>query len=159
MKRIVFIGQAPARPDSKHGVPGTYVRPWLYKIGISEDTITENFRFYALMSSFPGSDKAGHLRPTAAQILEHRPLLIKNICEFQPDVIVPVGSMAISEILLAASGNLSNIIGNTYMINPFMCLPQPIVAVPLPHPSGRSTWINQHANLLDQGLTLLQTVS
>jgi uracil-DNA glycosylase len=156
MKRVIVIGQAPARPGSKHGVSGTYVRPWLYRLGVDDTTITEWFRFYALVGDFPGSDRGGHLRPSPEQIRQHQPTLIAAIQKFQPAIIVPVGGMAIAEVLPDATGNLSGIIGRTHETNPFGCLAGPIPTIPLPHPSGRSTWLHQHNHLFNQALTALK---
>lgn len=156
MKRTVFIGQAPARPGSKHDVAGSYIRPWLYRIGLDEETIVKQFRFYALVGDFPGSGQHGHLRPTPEQILEHRPVLEQLVKDFQPDIIVPVGAMAISEVLPSAKGKLGDIIGNSYTINPFNSMGSDIVAIPLPHPSGRSTWLAANPDKVDQALSLLK---
>ena len=79
--------------------------------------------------------------------------------EFQPQVIVPVGSMAIAEVLPHVPGKLTDIIGQTYRVNPFDCMPGAVTAVPLPHPSGRSTWINQHRDQVRAGLDLLRRYS
>lgn len=155
MKRIAFIGQAPARPGSKHEVAGMYLRPWLYSIGWSEADITDYCRFYALMASFPGSDKGNHLKPSPQQILDHRPYLIEQFQDFQPELLVPVGAMAISELIPVANITLTTVIGNAYQVNPFDCLRESIPAIPLPHPSGRSTWVNQHQDLVKKALSLL----
>jgi uracil-DNA glycosylase len=155
MKRVIFIGQAPARPGSKHAIAGSYIRPWLYELGLAEATISEFFQFYALINSFPGMGKTGHLRPTPEQIMDQRPALIKKIQAFQPNIIVPVGGMAIAELMASTPAELSEIIGNTYTANPYNCLPEAITLIPLPHPSGRSTWLHKHNDLLDRALTQL----
>lgn len=156
-KRIVFIGQAPARPDSKHGVAGTYVRPWLYGLELDDQTITRQCRFYALIGSFPGSNKQGHLRPTPEQISEHRPVLIDLLKNFEPDILVPVGAMAIAEVLPEAIGGLGNIIGNVYKTDPFGSLGHEVTIIPWPHPSGRSTWLSTHPDEVAKAQALLKT--
>jgi uracil-DNA glycosylase len=156
MKRVIFIGQAPARPGSKHAVAGTYMRPWLYQLGIDEKTITEHFRFYALMGNFPGSDKHGHFHPSSKQILNHRPVLIQHIKNFQPDIIVPVGAMAIIELLPDLSGPLRDIISKLYHADPFKSLGKEFTIIPLPHPSGRSIWINTNPDKVAQALQALK---
>lgn len=133
-----------------------YLRPWLHRIGLSEADVVEYCQFYALVAHFPGNNKAGHLKPPPQQILEHRPVLLQMLQTFQPEVIVPVGTMAISELLPGVTGKLSDIVGHSYRANPFNSLIEPIPAVPLPHPSGRSTWVNQHKDLVELALTELQ---
>ena len=155
-KRIVFIGQAPAKPGSKHDVAGTYVRPWLYHIGLDEQTIIQQCRFYALIGTFPGSSQQGHLRPTPQQVLEHRPILIALLQDFQPDILVPVGAMAIAEILPKTTGTLQDIIGTTYRADPFGCLGHEITIIPWPHPSGRSTWLSTRPDKVATALALLK---
>ena len=157
--RIIFLGQAPAKPGSRHGVAGTYIRPWLYRIGLDDTAITQRCRFYALMGTFPGSDGKGHLRPSQAQIAEHRPFLVAEMLAFRPHVFVPVGGMAISETLPEAGTMLSDIVGKSFSMNPFGCLDEPITVIPLPHPSGRSTWLHQHKHLLDEALRLLENAA
>jgi uracil-DNA glycosylase len=156
MKRVVFIGQAPARPTSKHGVAGTYLRPWLYELGLDEQTIVRHCRFYALIDSFPGSDTHGHLRPTPEQIVRHRPLLLNLIKEFMPDIIVPVGAMAIKEVLPNVAGGLQNTVGHTYYVDLFGGFGKEILVIPLPHPSGRSVWINTNRDKVAKALLLLK---
>lgn len=155
--RVVCIGQAPARPGAKHAVAGTYLRPWLYRLGLDEATILRDFRFYALVDSFPGSGKQGHLPPTREQVTEHQPLLISLIKAFRPDILVPVGAMAIKEILPAVTGSLEDIIGVAFEINPYNSLEQEIPVIPLPHPSGRSTWPGAHPDRVAAALALLRT--
>jgi uracil-DNA glycosylase len=156
MKRIVCIGQAPARPGSKHGVAGTYVRPWLYQLGLDEAAITQYFRFYALIRSFPGSNSQGHLRPTPQQVAAHRPALVRLIQEFHPDIVVPVGAMAIAEVLPMVKGTLNDTIGHTYQADPFGSLGREIPVIPWPHPSGRSTWLAANPDKVAAALALLK---
>ncbi len=156
MKQVIFIGQAPARPGAKHAKAGAYVRPWLHQLGFDEKTIAEHFRFYALMASFPGSNRHGHLHPTTKQILEHRRVLIQLIKDFQPNIIVPVGAMAVKEVLPDAAGTLRDIIGKAYCTDPFNSLGKEIPAIPWPHPSGRSTWLNANPDKVAQALHVLK---
>jgi uracil-DNA glycosylase len=157
MRNVVFIGQAPAKPGSKHGVPGTYLLPWLTQIGIDETLVEAYCRFYALIGEFPGSGNNGHLRPTGSQVLRYRPTLIKRIQDFQPEVIVPVGTMAIQAVLPGERLQpLTEVIGRRFDVNPFDCLDASRIIVPLPHPSGRSTWIATHRMFVEQALGVLK---
>jgi hypothetical protein len=55
--------------------------------------------------------------------------------------------------------NLDLVIGNKFEANPYNLLGKDITIIPLPHPSGASTWVYQKKNrlLLDQALNLLKT--
>lgn len=156
MKRAFFIGQAPARPGSKHEVAGVYLRAWLYGIGLTEEAIQSTCRFDALAAQFPGHTKAGHLAPTPADIQAHRPQLIAALREWQPDIVVPVGKMAIHTLIGQSQQPLTEIIGKRYTINPLDALTAPVACIPIPHPSGRSVWNVQHPTLIARALTLLQ---
>jgi len=57
----------------------------------------------------------------------------------RPQLIVPVGGLAIRVVLGIRSG-LADCIGRTYELDG-------AVAVPLPHPSGASSWLNSSANM------------
>lgn len=154
MKRVFFLGQAPARPTSKHEIPGAYLHKWLHSIGFTDEDILNNCHFYALIAEFPGATKSGHLAPTSTQVVLHRPNLVKAIRTIQPEIIVPVGKMAISE-LLQENVSLNTIIGKELQINPFEALAQSISCIPLSHPSGRSAWNHTHKPQVQQALHLL----
>lgn len=156
MKRIFFLGQAPAKPNSHHETPGTYLYAWLSSIGFTDDQIKEHCHFYALTDTFPGANKNGHLAPTKEQIEQYRPALIKTLQSTQPDLIAPVGKMAISEILGRGSIVLSDVVGRQFSVNPFKCLDEEIVCIPLSHPSGRSAWNYLHKDQVKEALHLLE---
>lgn len=158
MKQIFFLGQAPAGPSSKHEIPGTYLHKWLIGIGLTDEEILKNCHFYALMAEFPGATKNGHLTPTHTHIELHRPILIEALQTVSPDIIVPVGKLAISEVLQQKT-SLNEVIGKTFQINPFEALPKNIPCIPLSHPSGRSAWNHTHKLQVQQALKLLRRTS
>jgi uracil-DNA glycosylase len=156
MKKVFFLGQAPARPLSKHDIPGTYLHAWLHSIGYTDADIKERCYFYALIDIFPGASKSGHLSPTPEQIATHRPALQAALRQIQPDIIIPVGKMAISEIFGQKDVALTDVVGKQFSINPFDSLSHPIICIPFSHPSGRSTWNHLHKNLVTESLQNLQ---
>jgi uracil-DNA glycosylase len=155
---IVFIGQAPPKPGSAHDIAGAYLYPWLTSVGASEEWIAKHCHFYALTNEFPGAKKGSHLAPTPEAIAIHLPFLISQLQKVSPTHIVPVGKLAITSILGHTTGNLAEIIGQEYSCNPYNCLPHSIPTIPLPHPSGRSTWIHTHRVQLDQALEKLRVI-
>ncbi len=156
MKKVFFLGQAPAKPSSKHAVPGTYLHSWLRQIGLNDSDIREHCSFYALVEAFPGSTKHGHLVPQSLQVLAHRPFLIKTLRHINPEIIVPVGKLAISELLEQKHIALDEIIGNKVSLNPLNALGHDIICIPFSHPSGRSTWNARHPEKVQAMLALLK---
>ncbi|HEU5121331.1 MAG TPA: uracil-DNA glycosylase family protein [Candidatus Saccharimonadales bacterium] len=155
MKTILFIGQAPARPSSAHEVSGTYLHTWLHYIGFSDHDIQQYCHFYALIDTFPGSSKSGHIPPTKAQISSYRPTLMRLVRRIQPDIIVPVGKLAISELTGMRNTPLTNIIGQTFVLDPFRVLGHTIPCIPLSHPSGASVWNHAHKEHVQKALAAL----
>jgi uracil-DNA glycosylase len=66
-----------------------------------------------------------------------------------PELVVPVGGLAIRELL--GIGNLAESVGRTFPLGG-------ATAIPLPHPSGASGWLNAPANRtqLDAALALIR---
>lgn len=159
MKQIFFLGQAPARPSSRHEIPGTYLHKWLHEVGFTDDDIITNCHFYALTAEFPGATKNGHLIPTRTQIEAHRPFLIESLQTIGPDIIIPVGKMAISEILQRKNISLDELIGTSMQLNPFNALEKDILCIPFSHPSGRSAWNHTHKEQVQKALNLLQSTA
>lgn len=155
MKQILFIGQAPARPHSKHEVAGTYLNTWLSSL-FTDDEINTYCHFHALIDAFPGATKNGHLTPTNEQVQAYRPALKRIIQDIQPELIVPVGKMAIGELFGNKNLALSDVIGRQFSIDPFSSLGHEIVCIPLPHPSGRSAWNYLHKEQVNEALQLLE---
>jgi uracil-DNA glycosylase len=154
--KIAFIGQAPAKPGSKHQIAGSYLYPWLYQLGMTQQWIEAHCHFYALTGEFPGAKKGSHLPPTATAIAAHLPNVTHELQKLAPTLVVPVGKLAIHSMLPEAPEKLADIIGQEYFINPYVCLKKPVPIVPLPHPSGRSTWIHTHPAELAAAFKKLQ---
>ena len=66
-----------------------------------------------------------------------RPHLLREFELLGPEVVVPVGGLAIRELLGVT--RLSEAVGRTFVRDG-------VVYVPLPHPSGASTWLNGSEN-------------
>jgi len=157
MKTILFVGQAPAKPASKHEIPGTYLHAWLHSIGMSDEDIATHCHFYALTDTFPGNTSHGHLPPTREQMDAYRPELQSTIRSLKPGIVVPVGKMAIEEMFDQQPIKLTDVIGSKCMIDPFASLGRKITCVPLSHPSGRSVWNAAHKPLVNEALQLLRS--
>lgn len=159
MKRVLFVGQAmPAVKRHPHHWPSLNL--WLYSIGLTDTDIQENFLYTALVNYFPGyQDKGGHKVPTKEETIKERERLKKAIVDFKPDILVTIGKLSLSYCLNQKIDKLDkNYIGKTFNINPYGMLEKNILVIPLPHPSGASTWIYQKNNkrLLRKALNILK---
>jgi uracil-DNA glycosylase len=150
-----LVGQAPGpaervtrRPFS--GRAGKELDRWMLRAGFSS---AEEFRrlsyIAALMRCFPGRNRTGtgDLRPPRAAIANCAHWLDAEVELLKPEVIILVGQMPIERFL--GRGSLEERVGRSFGQKPVM--------VPLPHPSGQSRWLNDHANRtrLDRALALL----
>ena len=148
--RAMLVAQAPGstevvtrRPFT--GPAGRRLEGWFERAGVSREEIYLS----AIARCFPGKAKGGgDLVPSRAMIRNCRPHLERELELLRPEVVVPVGGLAIRELL--GIGRLSDAVGEAIMRGG-------VVYVPLPHPSGASTWLNRPENKerLDVALGLL----
>jgi uracil-DNA glycosylase family 4 len=140
-------------------VEGAERRPWRGRAGqtLRRWLDLDEERFYAMFycssvtRCYPGKHPSGRGdRPPTRQELE--------LCRFwldwelrllQPRLVVPVGSLAIRRVLGIAG--LADCIGLRFDLGE-------AVAVPLPHPSGASGWLNvaENRERLQTALALLR---
>lgn len=158
MKTVLIIGQAPPLKEYKVPFGGTRLYKWFAEVGINEKTVLQSFDFDALVNKFPGKNSKGHNIPSESEIQKHVPLLIEKIYNCETSVIVPVGKLAIQYVLNQEELELSEYIGKKFYSYPFGKKGEKIVIIPLPHPSGLSTWqFNSHnKQLLLKALELIK---
>ena len=157
MSRIVFVGQAmPRVKRNPHDWPTLNV--WLYSIGLTDEQIKTNFLYSALVDYFPGSKGSSHIVPSHKDIVNEQKRLKKTVSDFNPEILVPIGSLSIAYCLSEKVRPLTNHIGNIYTANPYGFLDKEIKIIPLPHPSGASTWRHklEHQSLLKNALDILK---
>ena len=150
-----LIGQAPGpverisrRPFS--GRAGKELDRWMLRAGFASP---EEFRrltyIAALMRCFPGRNPAGNgdLKPPPKAVANCAHWLEDELQLLEPKVVILVGQLAITRLL--GPGRLEDRVGRSFGGKPVM--------VPLPHPSGQSRWLNDHANRerLESALALL----
>ena len=145
MKRAIFVGQAmPRSKKDPHDWPS--LNSWLYSINITDGQIKENFFYSALVDYFPGAKNGSHRTPSEKEIKEEKRRLKKAIDNFRPDILVPVGRLSISHCLQTQKISLMDYIGKSFIINPYGLMDREILIIPLPHPSGASTWHQKPQN-------------
>ena len=157
MKRVIFIGQAmPRTKKDAHDWPS--LNSWLYSINITDNQIKKNFFYSALVDYFPGSKGGSHRIPSQKEVEGERKRLKNTINNFGPDIVVPIGRLSISYCLQTEKLSLSGCIGKTFVLNPYGLMDGETLIIPLPHPSGASTWHKKPLNkkLVKRALKILK---
>jgi uracil-DNA glycosylase family 4 len=140
-QRAMLVGQAPGVREGEERRPwrgraGQTLRRWLE---LEEEAFYATFYCAAITRCYPGRNLSGRgdRAPSREEI---------ELCRFwrewemrllRPPLVVPVGGLAIRELLGPVP--VTEAVGRRY---PFA----EGIAVPLPHPSGVSGWLNEPAN-------------
>jgi uracil-DNA glycosylase len=140
-QRAYMFGQAPGVQEGRERLPwrgraGKTLRHWLE---LDEDRFYATFYCASVTRCYPGRAPSGRgdRTPTPQE---------QELCAFwrdwelkliRPRLIVPVGGMAARRLLGVRS--VSECVGVRYELDD-------TVAIPLPHPSGASAWLNDPAN-------------
>ena len=140
-QRAYMFGQAPGIQEGLERLPwrgraGKTLRRWLE---LDEETFYATFYCASVTRCYPGRARSGRgdRTPTPPE---------QELCAFwreweleliRPRLIVPVGGLAARRLLGIKS--VSECVGVRYELDD-------AVAIPLPHPSGASSWLNDPAN-------------
>jgi uracil-DNA glycosylase len=140
-QRAYMLGQAPGAVEGEERRPwrgraGRTLRRWL---DMDEDEFYATFYCASVTRCYPGKAASGRgdRTPTARE---------QELCAFwrdwelrllRPSLIVPVGGIAARRLLGLTS--VAQCVGRCYSYGD-------AVAIPLPHPSGASGWLNAPAN-------------
>ncbi len=160
-KTVFVVGQAmPKPPYPPRPFGRTKLYSWFAQARIPESYIKANFHFGALVSFYPGSRNGNHIVPDHATITRERPQLIRKLNKINPDIILPVGKLAITYALSTSPDcrSLTDCVGRSFVQRPFGWGDSDKLIIPLPHPSGASTWFYTDTNkqLLEQALQILR---
>lgn len=159
--KILLIGQAPGDKEGKLQRPfawtaGKTLFKWFASIGVEEKHFRNHVYMSAICRCFPGKKPRGGDRvPSTVEINTCSNWLRTEIHLLKPELIIPVGKLAITELLqLKKQSKLTEIIGKQYTQSIYGHETQ---IIPLPHPSGASTWHTTEPGktLLQQALSLL----
>jgi uracil-DNA glycosylase len=140
-RRAYLYGQAPGVVEAEERRPwrgraGQTLRRWLE---LDEDAFYATFYCASVTRCYPGRGPSGRGDRTPSPREQ-------ALCAFwrewelrllRPALVVPVGGLAIRRLLGLAS--LTEAIGERFALDG-------ATVVPLPHPSGASGWLNDHAN-------------
>ena len=152
MSPIIQVGQAPGRREGEFGRPfawtaGKTLFGWYAQLGVSEDVFRERVYMAAVCRCFPGRNpKGGDRVPSPDEIAKCATWLDAEIDLLRPQLLIPVGRLAIARFLKFK--RLTEVVGRQHRI---LRAGLDVDIVPLPHPSGVSTW-----HRVEPGKTLLQ---
>jgi uracil-DNA glycosylase len=143
--KIMSIGQAPGPTEVVAKRPfnagsGKRLFQWLSEAGFDETTYRATQWMTAVTKCYPGRSEGGHgdRVPSPDEQALCRPWLEREMVLVKPKLIIPIGRLAIG-LFFDVKLPLDQIIGAQ--------LEQPgRVIIPLPHPSGASTWHQKPAN-------------
>jgi uracil-DNA glycosylase len=140
-QRAYLFGQAPGIQEGQERLPwrgraGKTLRRWF---DLDEDTFYSTFYCASVTRCYPGRAPSGRgdRTPTPRE---------QELCDFwrewefelmRPQVVVPVGGLAARRLLGVKS--ITECVGVRYERDGY-------IAIPLPHPSGASSWLNIEAN-------------
>lgn len=155
---ILLIGQAPGDKEGDLGRPfawtaGKTMFKWFDSIGVSEQDFRANVYMSAVCRCFPGKNpKGGDRVPDKIEIETCSKWLKAELELIQPKLVIPVGKLAISQYMPV--NKLVDVIGKKFELE---IAGVAVEMLPLPHPSGASTWhrMSPGKELLAQALDLL----
>jgi uracil-DNA glycosylase len=157
--RVMLVGQAPGQVELGDRRPfagraGRTLFRWLERAGIGEADAREAIYIAAITRCYPGPSPTGRgdRVPSPDERAACAPWLDEELSLIRPVLLIPVGRLAIDRFL--HSGALADIIGWRFDVaHPGGACE----AIPLPHPSGASSWPNQPGNRerLDAAIALL----
>jgi uracil-DNA glycosylase len=155
----MLVGQAPGQSEAVDRRPfigraGRTLFRWMARAGISEGAFREHVYIAAVTRCYPGPHPSGRgdRVPSPRERALCAPWLDAELAAIRPALVIPVGRLAIERFVGAAP--LDQLVGRA------LAADHPggrTAVIPLPHPSGASSWIHApgHPELLDRALALL----
>ena len=157
--RAMLVGQAPGKTEVIDRRPfagraGKTLFRWLAQAGVDEATVRERVFIGAITRCYPGPSPSGRgdRVPSPRERALCADWLDAELALIRPPLVIPVGRLAIDRFLGPVP--LERLVGRRHQI---AHVGGTSVAIPLPHPSGASSWVHErdHRALLDRALALL----
>jgi uracil-DNA glycosylase len=142
----MLVGQAPGKKEVALGRPfagaaGRRLFQWLAEAGFKEHEFRSFCYVTSMMKCFPGSGVRGDLKPSRQQVANCSPWLEQELAAVKPEVLIPVGQIAIERFIGRAK--LAEVVGRGVERE---IRGSSVYVIPLPHPSGASAWTNAPEN-------------
>lgn len=158
---VMLVGQAPGTREIVQGIPfcwtaGKTLFRWLESIGLDETQARRRILVSAVCRCFPGKNpKGGDRVPDAQEVERCGDWWRGEMALSRPRLIIPVGKLAILQFM--DSKRLDAVVGARWSYRS----PEGLEAdlIPLPHPSGASTWFKMEPGrtLLERALSLIES--
>jgi uracil-DNA glycosylase len=154
--KVMTIGQAPGPTEVVAKRPfnagsGTRLFQWLGEAGFDEADFRGTQFMTAVTKCYPGRSEGGHgdRVPSREEQALCQPWLEQELALVNPRLIIPIGRLAIG-LFFDLKLPLDRVIG-TQLVQPAR------VIIPLPHPSGASTWHQtaEHRALVGKAIDLI----
>ena len=158
--KIILIGQAPGIKEGDLKKPfawtaGKNMFKWFASIGLNEEKFRKNVYMAAVCRCYPGKNisGSGDRVPTEDEIKKCSSWLNYEIDLLQPNLVIPVGKLAISQFINFEK--LNDVVGKKIKYKKDNLS---LDIVPLPHPSGLSTWYKKEPGkkLLNDSLRIIK---
>jgi uracil-DNA glycosylase len=149
---VMLIGQAPGVREGPAGKPfawtaGKTMFGWFAELGLAEDVFRDRVYMAAVCRCFPGKAGGGGDRvPSDEEVQRCSRHLHAEMKLLRPRLVIPVGKLAIEQ-LFPDTEKLIDIVGSLQQTT---YAGVELDVIPLPHPSGASTW-----HRVEPGKTLL----
>ena len=157
--KAMLVGQAPGKVEISSQKPfsgraGKTLFRWLADAGLSEDEARDRIYISAMTRCFPGAHPSGRgdRVPNRSELELCGSWLDDELSLIRPKLIIPVGKLAIGKFLGEAP--LAEVVGAEHVVEH---VGGTSTLVPLPHPSGASSWIHApgHRELVARALRLI----
>ncbi|MBA3686928.1 MAG: uracil-DNA glycosylase [Planctomycetes bacterium] len=150
--QVYLIGQAPGPREGAIGRPfawtaGRTLFRWFATIGADEEVVRSRTWIAAVCRCFPGKASSGGDRvPAPDEVAACSRWMRREITLLTPRLIIPIGRLAITQAL-GIDAPLAEVVGTSHRR---VFLGHECDIIPLPHPSGASTWFKREPGI---GLT------
>jgi uracil-DNA glycosylase len=155
----MLVGQAPGKVEAAGGKPfagraGKTLFRWLERAGVDEETARRRIYIAAVTRCYPGPSPTGRgdRVPSPTEQETCGVWLDQELEIIRPKLLIPVGRLAITRFL--PNLPLDQLIGRAHDVTHARGRS---MAIPLPHPSGASSWIHEgdHPQLLERALDMI----
>jgi uracil-DNA glycosylase len=155
----MLVGQAPGKVEISSQKPfagraGKTLFRWLAEAGLSEEEARDRIYIAAMTRCFPGPHPSGRgdRVPSRLELEQCGSWLDDELMLIRPKLIIPVGKLAIGRFL--GETPLADVVGREHEV---IHRGGSSVVVPLPHPSGASSWTHApgHRDLVSRALRLI----